>query len=88
MFGPIFKGIGFAASPKGRRVISTAVVIARSEQGKKAIAQARKLAASPEGRRLVNQAARTAASAGKAATGPESSERIMEAARSLRQRKR
>ena len=88
MLGPIIKGISIAASPKGRRAISTAVVIARSDQGKKAIAHARKLATSPEGRRLVNQAARTAAKAGKVATGPESRERLMEAARQLRQRKR
>ena len=86
-----------ATSPRGRRVISTAVVIARSEQGKKAIAHARRVATSPESRRIatgpqsraiVNQAAQTAVRAGKAATGPESRERIMDAARSLRQRKR
>ena len=76
VFGPIMKGVGLAASPKGPRVISTAVVIARSDQGKKAIAQARRIAASPESRAIVNQAARTAARAGKAAASPESRERI------------
>lgn len=88
VFGPIFKGIGLAASPRGRKVITTAIVIARSEQGRKALAQARLLAASPEGRRLIAQATSTAARAGKAAGSPESRDRLKEAARLFRERKR
>ena len=78
MFGAVFKGAKLAASPRGRKVISTAVVIARSDQGKKAIAQARRMATSPQSRAILNQAARSVAGAGKAATSAESRERIME----------
>jgi hypothetical protein len=88
MFGPIFKGIGLAASPKGRRAIRTAIVFAQTEEGRKLIAQARKVATSKEGRELVNQAVAAAGRMGKAAAAPENRERIKDAARSLRDRGR
>jgi hypothetical protein len=86
MFGPIFKGIGLAASPKGRRAIRTAIIFAQTEEGRKLVAQARKVAASKEGRELVSQAVVVAGRMGKAAAAPENRERIKDAARSLRHR--
>jgi len=65
MFSPIFKGIGLAASPKGRKAIRHAVVLARSEEGRKLIAQARKVATSAESRRVLGEATKIAARAGK-----------------------
>jgi hypothetical protein len=88
MFGPIFKGIGLAASPKGRRAIRTAIVFAQTEEGRKLISQARKVAASKEGRELVNQAVSAAGRMGKAVAAPENRERIRDAARSVRDRRR
>ena len=87
MFGPIFKGIGLAASPKGRRAIRTAIVFAQTEEGRKLISQARKVATSKEGRELVNQAVTAAGRVGKAAAAPENRERLKEAARSFRDRR-
>jgi hypothetical protein len=87
MFGPIFKGIGLAASPKGRRAIRTAIIFAQTEEGRKLIAQARKVAASKEGRVLVTQVVATAGRMGKAAAAPENREKIKEAARNFRDRR-
>jgi hypothetical protein len=67
MFGPIIKGVGLAASPKGRKAIKYAIILSQTPEGKRLIAQARRVAATPEGRKLVDQAVRTAAKAGKAA---------------------
>ena len=88
MFGPIFKGLGIAASPTGRRAIRQAIRLARSAEGKKVIAQARKVAASPEGRKLIGEAAKLAARAGKAAGAPSNRARVREAGRVLRGRRR
>jgi hypothetical protein len=88
VFGPIFKGIGLAASPAGRKVIKRAIVVARSEEGKKVIAQARKVATSPEGRKLIQQTVKAATRAGKAAGKAENRTRIKQAARAIRQRSR
>ena len=50
MFGPIYKGIGLAASPKGRRALRMAIVLAQTEQGRAAeIKRARSFATGPEG---------------------------------------
>lgn len=87
MFGPIFKGVGIAASPRGRKAIRQAVRLARTPEGKKVVAQARKVAASPEGRKLIGEAAKLAARAGKAAAGaPAKRARFRTAARALRGR--
>ena len=40
MFGPIYKGIGLAASPRGRRALRMAIVLAQTEQGRAAIKRA------------------------------------------------
>lgn len=85
MFGPIFKGVGIAASPAGRRAIRQAIGLARSNEGKKVIAQARKVAASPEGRKLIGEASKLATRVGKAAG---TSARVREAGRVLRGRRR
>jgi hypothetical protein len=87
MFGPIFKGIGVAASPKGRRAIRTAIIFAQTEEGRRLLDQARKVATSKEGRALVTQAVAAAGRYGKAAAAPENRERIKEAARNLRDRR-
>ena len=47
MFGPLFKGIGLATSPKGRRVIRGAIVLAQTPQGRKMLRQAQLAAARP-----------------------------------------
>jgi hypothetical protein len=86
MFGPIVKGLGLAASPKGRRAIRTAIIFAQTEEGRRLLDQARKLATSKEGREFVNQAVAAAGRYGKAAAAPENRERIKEAARHLRDR--
>ena len=70
MFGPIIKGVGLATSPRGRKAIKYAVILAQTHEGKRLIAQARSVAATPEGRKLVDQAVRTAARAGKSAATP------------------
>ena len=88
MFGPIFKGLGVAASPTGRKTIRQAVRLARSAEGKKVIAQARKVAGSPEGRKLIGEAAKLAARAGKAAGAPGNKARFQEVGRVLRGRRR
>jgi hypothetical protein len=88
VFGPIFKGIGLAASPKGRRAIRTAVVFAQTEEGRRLLAEVRRAAASPEGRRLVDHAMKAAAQAGKTAGAPEHREWIRQTARTLRDRGR
>ncbi len=88
MFGPIFKGVGVAASPGGRKAIRQAIRLARSPEGKKVVAQARKVAASPEGRKLILEAARMAARAGKAAGAPGNRARFQEVGRVLRGRGR
>lgn len=88
MFGPIIKGVGLAASPKGRKVIRRAIVLARSEEGRKVIRQARKVATSPEGRKLIHQAVKVANHASKAARKPtEARERLKGAAKLLRNRR-
>ena len=87
MFGPIFKGLGIAASPAGRRAIRQAIRVARSAEGKKVIAQARKVAASSEGRKLIGEAAKLAARAGKAAGAPGNRARVREVGRVLRGRR-
>ena len=90
MFGPIIKGVGLAASPRGRKAIKYAVILAQTPEGKRLIAQARRVAATPEGRKLVDQAVRTAARAGKsAATSAESRDRLKDiVARGFRDRGR
>jgi hypothetical protein len=87
VFGPIFKGLGMAASPTGRRAITHAVRLARSAEGKKVIAQARKVAVSPEGRKLIGEATKLAARAGKAAGAPGNRARVREVGRVLRGRR-
>jgi len=88
VFGPIFKGLGVAASPTGRKTIRQAIRLARSAEGKKVIAQARKVAGSPEGRKLIGEAAKLAARAGKAAGAPGNKARFQEVGRVLRGRRR
>jgi hypothetical protein len=88
VFGPIVKGIGLAASPKGRRAIRTAVIFAQTEEGRRLLAEVRRAAASQEGRRLMEQAVRAAARAGKTASSPENREWIKQTARTLRERGR
>jgi len=88
VFGPIFKGLGVAASPTGRKTIRQAVRLARSAEGKKVIAQARKVAGSPEGRKLIGEAAKLAARAGKASGAPGNKARFQEVGRVLRGRRR
>ena len=87
MFGTIFKGLGFAASPTGRRAIRRAVRLARSAEGKRVIAQARKVAVSPEGRKLIGEAAKLATRAGKAAGAPGGRARARDLGRVLRGRR-
>jgi hypothetical protein len=84
VFGPIFKGLGIAASPTGRRAIRHAIRLARSTEGKKVIAQARRVAVSPEGRKLIGEAARLATRAGKAAGAPGKRARVRDVGRVLR----
>ena len=86
MFSPFMKGVGLASTPRGRRLIRTAIILARSEEGRKVLVQARRVAATPEGRKLMNQAVRFAADAGKKANTAQNRERIKDAARSLRKR--
>jgi hypothetical protein len=88
VFSPLVKGLGFAMSPAGRKVIRRAVRVARSEEGRKVVAQARKVAASPEGQKLIAGAKDVAVQAGKAARTPENRERVKAAARALRNSKR
>jgi hypothetical protein len=88
VFGPIFKGVGIAASPAGRRAIRQAIRLARSAEGKKVIAQARKVAATPEGRKLIGEASKLAARVGQAAAAPGTGARVREAGRVLRGRRR
>ena len=88
MFGPILKGLGLAASPKGRKAIRHTIKLARSEEGKKLVAQARKVAASPEARKLAAQAAHTAKHLAEAAKSPENQKRVKAAAKLLRDRGR
>ena len=88
MIGPLIKGIGVAASPKGRRAIGAAVRFARSEEGRKAISQARKVATSPQARKIGSQVVRSARQVGEVASKPENQERIKAAVRVVRSRKR
>jgi hypothetical protein len=84
VFGPIFKGIGLAASPKGRRMIRTAIVLSQTPQGKAMIASARRYATSPESKRLLGQAMGAATKAGKTAGSAENRQRLADVARSIR----
>jgi hypothetical protein len=68
---PLGKAIKFAASPAGRKAIQRAVRLARSE----------------EGRKLIQQAKRTAQATGRAATAPETKERLAALRSRLLQRK-
>jgi hypothetical protein len=86
MFGPIYKGIGLAASPKGRRALRMAIVLAQTEQGRAAINRARTFATGPEGKQLLDQAVKAAGGASRAARSPENRERVKQAARTLRKR--
>lgn len=86
MFGPIYKGIGLAASPKGRRALRVAIVLVQTEQGRAAIKRARTFATGPEGKQLLDQAVKVAGRAGTAARAPENRERVKQAARTLRKR--
>jgi hypothetical protein len=88
VFRPVIKGFGLAFSPQGRKMIRSAVAVARSEEARKVVAQARKVAATPEGRRLAGDAARVASHAGKALRTPEVRDRIRAAARLLAERRR
>jgi hypothetical protein len=88
VFGPLIKGIGVAASPKGRRAIGAAVRFARSEEGRKAISQAHKVATSPQARKLGSQVARSARQVGEVANKPETQERIKAAVGFVQRRKR
>jgi DNA-binding MarR family transcriptional regulator len=65
------KAIKLASSPTGRKAIRRAVLIARSE----------------EGRKLIQQAKRTAQATGRAATAPETKERLAAIRSRLLQRK-
>ena len=84
MFGPIWKGVGLAASPRGRRMIRTAIVLSQTPQGKAMLAHARRVATTPESKRLLGEAMKGAAKAGKTAGSTENRERLLEAARLLR----
>jgi hypothetical protein len=84
MFGPIYRGVKLAASPRGRKLIRGAVVLAQTPQGKKVLAEARRVASSPEGRRLLGQAVNAATKASKTAAAPENRARVRHAARTLR----
>jgi hypothetical protein len=86
MFGPIYKGIGLAASPKGRRALRMAIVLAQTEQGRAAIKRARSFATGPEGKQLLDHAVKAAGHASKAARAPEHRERVKRAASTLRKR--
>jgi hypothetical protein len=86
MLGPIAKGIGLAASPRGRRVIRGAVRFARSDEGRKVIAEARRVATGPEARRLAARASGAARRANEFARAPENQERVRDAVRRLRSR--
>ena len=86
MFSPFVKSVRFAASPRGRRVIRGAVVLAQTPQGRKVLAEARRIATSPENRRLVNQAVQAAVLPAFVAA-PENRDRIREAARNLRSKR-
>jgi len=88
VFRPFVKGVGFAVSPQGRKVLRNAVAVARSEEAKKLVAQARKVAASPEGRRLAGEATRAAAQASRALHSPEARERLLTVVRHLSERRR
>jgi hypothetical protein len=87
VFGPIFKGIGIAASPKGRRMIRTAIVLSQTPQGKAMLAQARRYATSPESKRVLDQAMKAATRAGKTAGSAENRERLKAAAKTLRSKR-
>ena len=60
MFGPLFKGIGLATSPKGRRVIRGAIVLAQTPQGRKMLRQAQLAATNPENRKRLATVVKTA----------------------------
>lgn len=87
MIGPLIKGIGVAASPKGRRAIGAAVRFARSEEGRKVMGQAQKVATSPQARKIGSQVVRSAKQIGEAANKPENQERLKTAATFVRRRK-
>jgi hypothetical protein len=83
------KGVGFAASPKGRKAIKTAIVLARTPEGKRLIGQARRVAATPEGRKMIDDAVRAAARYGKTAAAAENRDRLKDiVARGFRERGR
>jgi hypothetical protein len=86
VFRPVVKGVGFAVSPRGRKVIRGAVRAARSQEARKAVSQVRALATHPETRRAAASLARTVANAGKAVRTPEARERLKTAARLLDKR--
>jgi hypothetical protein len=91
VFTTFTKGVGFALSPQGRRVIRYSVAAARSEEARRLAAHAHRVATSPEARRLAGEAAKVAASAGtqagRAVRSAEVNERIRKAAHYLATRK-
>jgi hypothetical protein len=88
VFSPLVKGIGFAASPKGRRAIVAAVRFARSEEARKLAREARKVGTSPQARKVGrSQIVRSARQVGAAASNPENQERLKAAARFMRSAK-
>jgi hypothetical protein len=87
MVGPIIKGIGIAASPRGRRAIGAAVRFARSEEGRKAMSQAQKVATGPQARKIGSRVVRSARQVGEVANKPENQERIKAAVGLVRRRK-
>jgi len=80
---PFVKGVGFAVSPRGRKVLRHAVSVARSDEARRLVVQARKLAASPEARRVAGEASQLAAHANALVRDAESRDRIIAALRHL-----
>jgi hypothetical protein len=86
VFRPFVKGVGFAVSPRGRRVLRHAVSVARSDEARKLAVQARKLAASPEARRVAGEASQLAAHASHLLRDADSRGRVLAALRQLSSR--
>jgi hypothetical protein len=87
MFRPVAKGVTFAVSPRGRKVIRGAVRAARSDEVRKVVGHARSLATRSETRQAAVSAARTVASLGKAVRTAEGRERLKAAARLIADQK-
>jgi hypothetical protein len=88
MFRPFVKGVGFAASPQGRKLIFAAVALAQTDEGRKLVQHARRVAASPESRKLATDTVKVAGNLGKSVAGPENRARVRAAARLIADRYR